>query len=72
MRLLKEEFEHYFSDFSDTELPELKMTSNIFSEQKYFPEELQEEFLEMKCNSTAKKNFEIMSLTYFWAKYVNI
>ena len=33
---------------------------------------LSEEFLEMKCNSTAKDDFEAMSLNNFWAKYLQI
>ena len=35
-------------------------------------EELQEEFLEMKCNSTAKDDFKAMSLNDYWAKYLRI
>ena len=34
--------------------------------------DLQEEFLKMKWNSTAKNNFEPMPLTNFWEKYVHI
>ena len=33
---------------------------------------LQEEFLEKKCNSTAKEDFEAMSLDDFWAKYLPV
>ena len=36
------------------------------------PDNLQEEFLEMKCNCTAKDDFEVMSLSELWAKYLNI
>ena len=35
-------------------------------------ENLKEEFLEMKCSSTAKNNFEAMPLTNFREKYVHI
>ena len=35
-------------------------------------EDLQKEFLEMKCNSTLKNNFEAMLLIDFWKKYVHI
>ena len=41
-------------------------------EEDILSEELQEEFLEMKCNSTAKDDFEAMSLNSFWAKYLHI
>ena len=37
-----------------------------------FSEVLQEKFLEMKCNSIAKNNFEAMSPTDFRAKYLPI
>ena len=43
-----------------------RLNKNILSEN------LQEEFLEMKCNFAAKNNFEAMSLTDFWGKYVHI
>ena len=36
-----------------------------------FPDNLQEEFLEMKCNSPAKDDFQHMALK-FWAKYTLI
>ena len=35
-------------------------------------EELHEEFLEMKCNSNAKDDFEAMPFNNFWAKYLHI
>ena len=37
-----------------------------------FSEDLQEELLEIKCNSTAKDVFETMSLNDFLAKYSRI
>ena len=49
------------------------MTRNPFGiKEDILSEELQEEFLEMKCNSTAKDDFEAMSLNNFWAKYLHI
>ena len=33
---------------------------------------LQEEFLELKCTSTAKDDFEVMPLNEFWPKYMLI
>ena len=72
-RLLKQEFELYFPDLSDTELSKLKMTRNPFYLNKdILSKDLQKEFSEMKCNSTAKNNFEVISLADFWKKYVNI
>ena len=35
-------------------------------------DDLQKEFLDMKCNSTAKDDFEALSLTDFWAEYLHI
>ena len=49
------------------------MTRNPFRiKEDILSEELQEEFLEMKCNSTAKDDFETMSLNDYWAKYLRI
>ena len=56
LRLLKQEFERYFPDLSDIKLPKLKMKKNLF-ENDIFSKDLQKEFLEMKRNSTAKKQF---------------
>ena len=49
------------------------MTRNLFLiKEDIFSEDLQEEFLEMKGNSTAKVDFEAMLLNHFWAKYLRI
>ena len=49
------------------------MTRNPFCTTKdILPDKLQEEFLEIKCNSTAKDVFERMPLNEFWAKYTHI
>ena len=49
------------------------MTRNPFCTTKdILPDNLQEEFTEMKCNSTAKDYFEVMPLNEFWAKYMHI
>ena len=73
LRFLKQEFEGYFPDLSDIKLPKLKMTRNFFRlNNNIFFKDLQEEFLEMKCNSIAKNNFKAMSLTDFREKYVHI
>ena len=73
LQQLKQELECYFPDLNDTELPIWKMTRNPFRINEYIlPDNLQEEFLEIKCNCTAKNDFEVMSLNEFWAKYLNI
>ena len=36
------------------------------------PDKMQEEFLEMKCISVAKDNFETVSFNDFWIKYVRV
>ena len=49
------------------------MTRNPFRiNENILSDNLQEEFLEMKCNFTAKDDFETMSLNDFWAKYLPV
>lgn len=73
LKLLKQEFERYFPDLENSELPEWKMTRNPFLvDEDILDDDLQEEFLEMKYNSTAKDDFENMPLDNFWAKYVRV
>ena len=73
LQILKEEYDCYFPDLGNVELTEWKMTRNPFRiKEDILSEELQEEFLEMKCNFTAKDDFEAMSLNDFWAKYLRI
>ena len=73
LQILKEEYDCYFPDLGNVELTEWNMTRNPFRiKEDILSEELQEEFLEMKCNSTAKDDFEAMSLNNFWAKYLHI
>ena len=73
LQILKEEYDCYFPGLGNVELTEWKMTRNPFRiKEDILSEELQEEFLEMKCNSTAKDDFEAMSLNSFWAKYLHI
>ena len=72
LQILKE-YDCYFPDLGNVELTEWKMTRNPFRiKEDILLEELQEEFLEMKCNSTAKDDFEAMFLNDFWAKYLRI
>ena len=68
LQQLKQEFECYFPDLNDTELPIWKMARNPFcTTEDILPDNLQE-FIEMKCNSTAKDDFEVMPLNEFWTK----
>ena len=69
LQILKEEYDCYFPDLGNVELTEWKMTRNPF---RIKEDILSEEFLEMKCNSTAKDDFEAMSLNNFWAKHLHI
>ena len=73
LQQLKQEFECYFPDLNDTELPIWKMTWNPFrTTEDILPDNSQEEFIETKCNSIAKDDFEVMPLNEFWAKYIHI
>ena len=73
LQILKEEYDCYYPDLGNVELTEWKMTRNLFRiKEDILSEELQEEFLEMKCNSNAKDDFEAMPLNNFWAKYLHI
>ena len=73
LQQLKQEFECCFPDLNDAELPIWKMTRNPFrTTEDILPDNLQEEFIEMKCNSTAKDDFEVMPLNEFWTKYMHI
>ena len=65
LQFLKQEFECYFPDLSDTELPELKMTGNLFHlnkdilykdfEREIFGNEISKKILK------AKNKFEAVS-----------
>ena len=73
LQILKEDYDCYFPDLGNVELTERKMTRNLFRiKEDILSEELQEEFLEMKCNFNAKDDFEAMPLNNFWAKYLHI
>ena len=68
---LKEEYDRYFPDLVNRELADWKMTRNPFRiNEDILSDNLQEQFLEIKCNSTAKDDFEAISLNDFWAKYL--
>ena len=70
--LLKQEFERYFPDLSETELLKWKMTRNHLPFWKFslaqiclnnniLFKDLQEVFSEIKCNSNTKNNFEAVT-----------
>ena len=70
---MKKEYDHYFPDLGNAELADRKMARNPFYiDMDILSNNLQKEFLEMKCNSTAKDDFEAMSLNDFWAKYLPV
>ena len=63
---LKLEFERYFPDLDDTELQIWKMTRNPFRvAEDILPDNLKEEFLELKCNTTAKMTLKLCLRTIF-------
>ena len=70
LQILKEKYDCYFPYLENLELAEWKMTKNAFQfKEDILSENLLQEFLGRKCNSTAKDDFEAMSFNNFWAKY---
>ena len=66
LQILKEGYDCYFPDLGNVKLADWKMTRNLFHiNEGVLLDNLQEEFLEMKCNSIAKDDFEAMSLNNF-------
>ena len=71
LQLLEQEFERYFTDLTNTDLPESKLPRNVFhAEMGLLPNKIQKQFLEFKCYSVTKDDFETRPLNDFWAKYV--
>ena len=69
---LKEEFIKYFPDI-DEKREAWKFIRNPFQcEVDKIFDEAQEEFLELKLNSTAKVNFKELELEAFWLKYLPV
>ena len=57
----------------NVELVEWKLTRNPFRiNADIITDDLREEYLSMKFNSTAEDDFEAMSLNDFWEKYLRI
>ncbi|KAI6656267.1 Zinc finger protein [Oopsacas minuta] len=68
--ILRNEFLRYFPDIQE-ERPEWKLIRNPFlTDVSNVPEVLQEEFLDMKHNSSAMDDFNNLSLEKFWVKYL--
>ena len=66
LQLLKQEFEHYFPDLDDSEHTIWKMTRNPFLlNEDILSNSLQNEFLQLKCNSTANDNFKTTPFNNF-------
>ncbi|XP_064078498.1 zinc finger BED domain-containing protein 5-like [Macrobrachium nipponense] len=69
---LKAEFIRYFPDIDDKR-EAWKFIRNPFQcEVTDVADEVQEEFLELKFNSTAKEDFKDMDLETFWGKYLPV
>ena len=69
---LKAEFIRYFPDIDDKR-ETWKFIRNPFQcEVADVADEVQEEFLELKFNSTAKEDFIDMDLETFWVKYLPV
>ncbi|CAH1104636.1 unnamed protein product [Psylliodes chrysocephalus] len=65
LKALKHEFQRYYSDI-DSESPMRHMTRNPFVvDVLQLPEDIQEEFLEMKADSTMKDDFHLLTLEKF-------
>jgi hypothetical protein len=69
---LQDEFRRYFPDVV-AENPIWKFVRNHFTTNvKSLPEDVQEEFLELKFDSTAKDNFQQITSENFWLKYLPV
>jgi hypothetical protein len=70
---LKGEFQRYFPDLNETEGWSWRLMRDPFRiKEDLVPDDLQEEFLEMKHNSSAADDFDAMSLSDYWTKYVRV
>ena len=73
LKISKEKYDRYFPDLGNVELVDWKMTRNPFPiNEDILSNNLLEEFLQIKWNSTAKDDFEAISLNDFWAKYLPV
>ncbi|CAG9563538.1 unnamed protein product [Danaus chrysippus] len=66
LQALENEFHRYYRDVN-SESPIWRMTRNPFVvEVSDLPEDVQEEFLEMKADSTMMDDFHLLTLEKFW------
>src|SRR5258705_4214249 len=69
---LSEEFKRYFPDLSSDDWA-WKLTRNPFNVNiDSLAESLQEEAIELKCDSKAKDEFQTMNLDEFWVNYLHV
>ncbi|KAK3885997.1 hypothetical protein Pcinc_009824 [Petrolisthes cinctipes] len=66
---LKAEFIRYFPDIDDKREAWKFIRNPFHCEVADVADEVQEEFLELKFNSTAKEDFQYLYLEMFWVKY---
>lgn len=69
---LHDEFNRYFPEFK-SESWQKKLLRNPFNMRIVdIPKSMQEEIIELKCNSFAKDDFKSMDLETFWLKYYKV
>ena len=68
--MLRDEFCRYFPDIEEESLEWQLIRDLFFTDVEDVPVYIQEEFLDMKCNSSAKDDFNRLSLEEFWLKYL--
>ena len=69
---LKEEFIKYFPDIDEKQKAWRFIRNSFQCKVDKIFDEAQEEFLELKFNSTAKDNFKELELETFWVKYLPV
>ena len=70
LQVLRDEFCRYFPDIEEESLEWMLIRNPFFTDVEDVPVYIQEEFLDMKCNSSAKDDFNRLSLEEFWLKYL--
>ena len=68
--MLRDEFCRYFPGVEEESLEWKLIRNPFFTDFEDVPVYIQEEFLDMKCNSSAKDDFNRLSLEEFWLKYL--
>ncbi|XP_064079476.1 protein FAM200A-like [Macrobrachium nipponense] len=67
---LAEEFMHYFPDVTMEKSLWILVQNPFNTDVELLLESLQEEAIDLKCDSSAKRDFETMKLEEFWVKYL--